>query len=391
MKQILSKEMGAACIVAGTAIGAGMLGLPMVVGGLGITMGIGLLILLWILASFSALLLLEINLKVAPGENFNNMAKKVLGTGGQFVATGSMVFLLYALLVAYLTGTGDLISRMAGGVGMEVTQQSGTVYFAIIGMLIIYLGTNIVVRVNQLLFYAMLVAMGVALFSLTPHVQVGNLFVGGPDSTLIVMSLPVLFTSFGFQTCIPSIVRYLGVGTKRLRPVVLVGSTLPLLCYIFWLIVSLGCTSAADLGSMHGSVKLLVSALAGGSSFLGSVLSAFAALALLTSFLGVALALFDLIAEVFRLGNSHAQRFLNVVIVLGPPLIAGLLAPGKFIQALSHAGAALAILAIFLPCAMAWKIRRNGLRANSYQVCGGTAALVLASVFGVIIVTANYF
>lgn len=383
-------KIGATCIVAGTAIGAGMLGLPMAIGKLGFMVGTIVMVVVWALAVYSALLLLEVNLKIGAGENFNNMARKVLGRGGQVVATGSMVFLHYALLVAYLTGVGELISRSAGSVGLGISAGSGTLYFAILGGLVILWGTHLIVRVNQLLFFVMIAAMVAVLASLAPGVEVQNLSIGLRDNGLILASLPVLFTSFGFHASIPSIIRYLKAPAKELRTVTLIGSFIPFACYLLWLLVAVGGTGLEQLEAMK-SVDVLVSTLAGGSGALSSILSTFAALALLTSFFGVSLALFDLLAEVFKLNNSMLHRAMTALMVFLPPVVAALLCPGRFIQALAHAGAALAILAIFLPCAMAWKLRRGEKPlASSYQVFGGTPALVLASLFGLIIVTASY-
>lgn len=390
MKQTTSKEIGAICIVAGTAIGAGMLGLPMAIGKLGFVNGTIVMTLVWALAMYSALLLLEVNLKVGVGENFNNMARKVLGRGGQVVATGSMVFLLYALLVAYLTGVGELIARTVGTIGLDFSASTGTFSFTLIGAFIIFLGTNIIVRVNQAFFFVMVAAMLAVFASLVPGVEVQNLTGGSSESGLILASLPVLFTSFGFQTGIPSIANYLDASAKRLKLVTVIGSSLPFVCYLIWIFVALGGTSIEQLQTMSG-VDALVGTLSGGSSAMNSILSIFAALALLTSFFGVSLALFDLLAEVFKMNNSMLHRGLTSVMVFAPPMTAALLCPGRFIQALAHAGAALAILAIFLPCAMAWKLRHSDKPVpNEYQVFGGTPALVLASLFGLIIVTASY-
>lgn len=390
MNASTSRQIGAISVVAGTAIGAGMLGLPMVIGKLGFTTAIGVMVAVWLLAVYSAFLLLEVNLKVGPGENFNNMAKKVLGPGGQIVATGSMMFLQYALLVAYLTGVGELIARTAASVDLALTPQAGAIYFSIFGAFIVFLGTNIIVRVNQFLFFVMIAAMLTALFSLAPQVEVQNLTGGNPDSALIFASIPVLFTSFGFHTGIPSVIRYLDVPVRKLRLVTFVGSSLPFVCYLFWVYVSIGGTSPEKMVAMQ-NVDMLVHTLSNGSSWLNTVVSSFASLALLTSFLGVSLALFDLQAEVFKLSDSFKHRALTTLIVFVPPLVASSLCPGRFIQALAHAGAALAILAIFLPCLMVWKLRRAKVkRPVDYQVPGGTPALIAAFVFGLVIVSASY-
>lgn len=61
-----SKAFSAGCIVAGSTIGAGMLGLPMAVGNLGFTMSCVLLVFMWALALYSGLLLVEVDMQVGP-------------------------------------------------------------------------------------------------------------------------------------------------------------------------------------------------------------------------------------------------------------------------------------------------------------------------------------
>jgi tyrosine-specific transport protein len=385
-----SREIGAISVVAGTAIGAGMLGLPMVIGKLGFIPATVIMLVIWGLAVYSALLLLEVNLRIGAGKNFNDMAHTVLGRGGQIVATGSMIFLQFALLVAYLTGFGELIAQTMTTQGLELSAQSGALYFAVAAYVIVFIGTQMIVRVNQLLFFAMIAAMVTALFSLVPGVDVGNLQSGSVEQGIIVASLPVLFTSFGFHASIPSIIKYLDAPVRKLRLVTVVGSALPLVCYLFWIFVSIGGTTPESLHAMS-SVDSLVATLAAGSGWLQTILSAFASLALLTSFFGVALAMYDLLAEVCKMRETVLHRAITTMMVFLPPLVAALLCPGRFIQALAHAGAALAILAIFLPCAMAWKLRhQDKAQMRVYQVPGGTPALVLAVLFGLVIVTANY-
>ena len=75
--------------------------------------------------------------------------------------------------------------------------------------------------------------------------------------------------------------------------------------------------------------------------------------------------------------------------VFVPPLVASLIAPDSFIGALAHAGAALTIIAILIPCVMAWKMRAAG-KCTAYRVMGGRPAIVASFLCGVAIITASY-
>lgn len=378
-----SKNYGAIAIVAGTSIGAGMLGLPMTIGSLGFWAGVTVLLCMWLVAIYSALLLLEINLEFGKGKNLSYMTRQVLGVPGQLVGTGCVFFLLYSLLVAYLNGVGGIISSAVG-----VAPQAGTIAFAVVSAVLLWSGTHRVVWANKILLSAMLVAMIVSFFVLNGQLNLDNLQLGTPSVKGMFLTLPVFVTSFGYHTCLPSVVSYVGEDKKSLIRIVLIGSTIPTVCYFFWILLALGSTTPENLAGMHG-VEALVAAISGGSSLAWTIISLFAALALVTSFFGVALGLFDLVAETFKRSDSSGGRAQTIILVFLPPLIASLLVPDNFIKALSHAGAALTVIAVLLPCVMAWKMRAAG-RNNQYRAVGGRPALLLGFLCGICIITANY-
>lgn len=378
-----SKNIGAISIVAGTAIGAGMLGLPMVIGSLGFVTGCLVLFVMWALAVYSGLMLIEVNLEFGPGVNFNYMTHRILGRPGQIVATGSVFFLAYCLLVAYMTGMGGLISSV-----IPVDPRIGSGAFAVISAIIFYIGTNALVSANKTLFAVMLGTMVLSFGFLGGELNLQNLALGSPTTKGFMIALPVLFTSFGFHASIPSVVSYVGESKKSLVKILVIGSTIPGLCYVAWLMLSLGNASPEQLAGL-ANVDALVALISGNNLLVKRIVSIFAVLALVTSFFGVSLGLFDLVAETFKRGNDRASRAGTSMLVFLPPLIASVMAPDGFIRALSHAGSALAIIAIFLPCIMVLKLRSFG-KSQEFRAIGGTPAVLASFVFGLVIVVANY-
>ncbi|WP_027362005.1 aromatic amino acid transport family protein [Halodesulfovibrio aestuarii] len=378
-----SKNIGAISIVAGTAIGAGMLGLPMVIGSLGFVTGCLAMLVMWALAIFSGLMLIEINLELGSGVNFNHMTREILGRPGQIIATGSVFFLAYCLLVAYMTGMGGIISN-----ALTIDARIGSAAFAIISAIIFFIGTNALVSANKILFVIMLSAMVASFTCLGGHISLQNLNMGTPTPKGLLLALPVLFTSFGFHASIPSVVSFVGENKKSLVTILVIGSSIPGLCYVTWLMLSLGSATPAQLAGM-ANVDALISLISNGSTWLGRIVSVFAVLALITSFFGVSLGLFDLVAETFKRSNDNVSRAGTSALVFLPPLAASVLAPHGFIAALSHAGAALAVIAIFLPCIMVLKMRSEG-KSQQFRAIGGSPAVITSFVFGLVIIAANY-
>src|SRR5437879_6258710 len=107
--QMNSKTLGSILIVAGTAIGAGMLATPIITAAAGFSYAALLMILLWGIMCISALLVTEATLAFPAGYNgFITMAHATLGRSGQALCWLAFLGLLYALSAAYISGGGSL-------------------------------------------------------------------------------------------------------------------------------------------------------------------------------------------------------------------------------------------------------------------------------------------
>jgi len=106
-------------IVAGTTIGAGMLALPIASAGLGFTTALSLILLTWVLMTYTALLMLELHQYADRDATLNTLAKSWLGKRGQWVANFSVMFLFYALCAAYIAGGGaQLQEKLNNGLSL---------------------------------------------------------------------------------------------------------------------------------------------------------------------------------------------------------------------------------------------------------------------------------
>ncbi|QIL86853.1 amino acid permease (plasmid) [Vibrio sp. HDW18] len=385
-----SKLLGSTLIIAGTTIGAGMLALPLASAGIGFTTSLIIMLGLWMLMAFTALLMVEIHQYAEQDATLHTLAKQILGDKGKWVATFAMLFLFYSLCAAYIAGGGaQFTQRIAHFSGVTVASSSGTLLFTILVALVVTIGTSTVDRVNRVLFAGKMIAMIAVLFFLAPNVSHTYLLSMPIEQGLIVAAIPVIFTSFGFHGSIPAIVNYLDGDTPALRKAILLGSAIPLVIYIFWQIVTLGVVSQSTLLDNMGLTALIgVLATTVNQSHLGNLIGVFADLALLTSFLGVSLGLFEFMGDSLRSKQGKINRPLTSIITFLPPLVFALFYPQGFIMALGYAAIALAILAIFLPLAMVIKVRQQA-SSTHYQVNGGNAALLITGSVGVLIIGAQ--
>lgn len=383
-----SKVLGSTLIIAGTTIGAGMLALPIASAGLGFFTSLAIMVAMWALMAYTALLMLELHQHADYDATLHTLAKQFLGNKGKWVATFAMLFLFYSLCAAYIAGGGGQFNaKLHDWFSLDVSNGVGTLIFTVIIAAIVTFGTSSVDRVNRVLFTCKLIAMAIMLFFLTPNIELAHLVNMPIEKGLIVAAIPVIFTSFGFHGSIPAVVRYLELDMKALKKVMVFGSLLPLIVYILWQLATLGVVDQATL-SQAGDVTSLVSTLSVviHNSMISQVVSIFADLALITSFLGVSLGLFEFLGDSLNKNKKQGGRVLIALVTFVPPLGFALFYPQGFIMALGFAAIALAILAILLPVTMVAVSRKLHQDKQGFTVTGGKPALIVTFLIGLVIV-----
>ncbi|MBB1269045.1 aromatic amino acid transport family protein [Shewanella sp. SR44-3] len=391
------KILGSIAIVAGTAIGAGMLALPLATAALGVIPTVLLLLVIWGVSAYTSLLMLEINLKSGVGDNVHVITGKTLGKTGQLIQGASFLSLLFALTAAYLTGGSSLLVLKAQAFfDVVLDKQLAVLLFTVFLGGFAAFGVAWIDKASRLLFSLMVALLILVVMFLLPDVEMGTLVSGGASlmSTgagmdVWMAAIPVVFTSFGFHVCIATLVGYLEGEAKTLRKVLLIGSTLPLVCYFLWLTVTLGTLGGETINGFNGSLGALVSALqaVAESELVSKCIGLFADLALITSFLGVTMSLFDFVAELTRAKSNVLGRLQTWLITFVPPLLCALYYPDGFVKVLGFAAIPLVFMIIFLPIAMALGQRKQ--QQGGYEVSGGTFALMLTGLVGLMIVLAQ--
>lgn len=380
------KLVGSSLIVAGTALGAGMLAIPMVLAQFGLLWGTLLMLFIWAGTTYAALLLLEASCKVGGGFSMNAIARETLGKGGQLVTNGLLYALLVCLLMAYIIGAGDLVQKVTASVGIPASTVSSQVGFTLLVGIIVSAGTGVVDKLNRVLFIGMIIALVFTLFALMPSVTFEGLDeVVSNDKVALIKTSSVLFTSFGFMVVIPSLVTYNKEATKtQLRNMIIVGSTIPLVCYLLWLLAVVGNLPPHEL-VQYSNVTELITVLGQKYYGLEFILSMFTGLALLTSFLGVAMALYDQNADLLQ--ASKPVVFVTTFVL---PLLGAVFAPEHFLAILSYAGIILVFLAVFVPLSMTMKVRRVPVEDNTiYEAGGGVVGISMMFLFGCFLLVAQ--
>ena len=386
-----NRTLGSILLVAGTTIGAGMLAMPLVGAGVGFSVTLLLLLLLWLLMCYTALLLLEAYQHQPADTGLGTLARHYLGVPGQWLTSFSMLFLMYALTAAYISGAGELLtSSLSRLYAQALPAWAGTLLFTLVAGGIVCIGTHSIDLLNRILFSAKILFLILVLALMVPHIEKNNLTSLPVENGVVLAAIPVMFTAFGFHGSIPSVIRYMGGNIHRLRWVFIIGSAIPLLAYILWQLSALGSIPTATFASIiatHTGLNGLLQAVSHmlSSHYVEQIVQLFAALALATSFFGVSLGLFDYLADLLKRTNTTQGRLQTGLITFLPPLFFALFYPQGFVMVLGFAAVALAVLALFLPALLALQTRK--IHQRRYQVWGGKPALILVLICGILVIT----
>lgn len=393
----MNKTLGSTLIVATTMIGAGMLAMPLTSAGLGLSLTVLLLLALWALLTFTALLFAEAYQTARADTGIGTLVAQFYGRPGQLLATVVLLVFLYALLSAYVTGGGDIFASFLPRTGSEeTTSRLAMGLFTLVFGTFVVVGTQSVDGINRLLSLIMLAAFIVVLALIVPNISLDHLLALPIDQALLISAAPVFFTAFGFHGSIPSLNRYLGGDVRALRLAIIVGSAITLLVYIIWQLAMHGIIGQTDFikllrdePTLQGLIRTTRETT--GSALIASTLQIFAAIALITSFLGVSLGLFECIEDILKTDSGPApHRLLTGVLTFLPPVLFAWFYPEGFILALRYAGQMFAFYAVVLPVVLILRVRQQHPNL-AYRVMGGRPLLYLALLLGIIICLIPFF
>jgi tyrosine-specific transport protein len=380
-----SRFIGGILLIVGTSIGGGMLALPVANAATGFWQSSLFLLLCWAIMTLGALFILEASLYLPPGKHMVSMAASTLGIPGMVIAWLSYIFLLYTLLAAYISGGADVFGNLFSRIGIPINEWQASILFTMLFGLVVYSGIRRVDLLNRGLMFGKLAAYLILVVLITPHIDFTH-FQGG-HFQYIAGTVMILITSFGFAIIVPNLRDYFNDDIRTLKQVVLIGSLVPLLCYLAWDAVIMGGLSSSG---EHGLIALMhdkhpTSTLATTLSdtvkntFISSLFNFFTSICMLTAFLGVSLCLLSFLADGLNLTKQGKQGLALFLLTFIPPLLIVIYYPAIYLRALSYAGIFCVILLLLLPALMTLYGRKKF--SSCYQVPGGKSAqwLVISS------------
>lgn len=382
--------LGGILLISGSCIGAGMLGLPIQTGLSGFLPSMISFLIVWSFMTLSGFMLLEANSWHPKDTNILTMISHSLGKSGRYICWFFYLFLFYALLVAYMAASGNILSHFLTTYFQHSFEPYQlTVFFVLLFGILIYRGTRVVDHANRFLMFFKIGAFVLILFLGTKFISIENLSYKNPSKTFV--SIPILITAFGFHNMIPSLYSYMKGNVKRVKKSIIGGSIMSLAVYLLWQTLVLGIIPVADLQSALNSGKEAseMISLTIKNPSVGIVAQILGFFAILTSFLAQALSLSHFLIDGLELKKSHSSHFGACVLTLLPPLVLAIFYPDVFYAALNFAGGICTVVLFgIIPCFMIWKGRyEKNITTGAATVPGGKALVIAVLIFSISIFT----
>lgn len=382
---------GAMLLISGCCIGAGMLGLPMMSAEAGFVPSLAMFLVSWLFMMTTALLLLEVNLWFFDEVSLISMAGRTLGTAGKAASWILFTFLFYAIGVAYISGSGELlVSFVNECFATALPNWAGSVAVSLLFGGFVYLGTKAVDLFNRMLMVGLVVTYVLLVSFGAPYVEAANF--AQHDWLAAPRVLPILLISFGFHNMIPSLKTYLQGDAARLRRAVVLGSALPLAVYIVWEwlilgLIPMGGSEGLQALASEGEMATYALKMAAGTLWIVNVAQYFAFFAILTSFLGNSLSFVDFLADGLRVKKDKLGTVVLCALVIAPPLLLSAVYTNLFLTALNYAGAFGAVTLFgVIPALMVWSGRYRQNIQGQRMVPGGKSALVAVILFALAVI-----
>ncbi len=350
---MMNKKYGSILLIAGTAIGAVTLALPISMSELGFFGTIILYSICWLFMYWSGLILCEVCLTQPSGTSFVTLAEQTMGHYGRQLSWCSYGLLLITLLMAYFNGLSTLINFNNIFFDQNIV---GTSLVALMVWLILVMGTEFIDALNRLMIYVLSIVILIMLLMLSVRMQWSNWLVAPINFHEMAYLLPLVVTGFGFQVVIPSIRGYLDKEKSSMSHVILVGSLLPLGLYVVW---TTGLLTGLDHAEVFEIINHQDDALALNvllhDIMNKALVNTFVFAAIVSSLLGVSLSLADFLSDAFKQQLNWKISGLTVFV---PWLFVNLI-PAAFVEILRFGGLFVAVLNIFIPCVMLLILRKN--------------------------------
>lgn len=311
-------------VMVGTAIGAGIFGLPFVVSKAGFFPSMLLLVLIGVLTLVSNLMYGEITLRTKDKCRLVGYSEKYLGYWGKQIAALTSFSSFYASLLVYMILGGVFLHAMFSPIfGGDVFLYSILVFT--FSSIAIYLNLNLFSLIESWMTAIMIVVVFIIIFRSLPAVDTGNFLFADPH--YFFLPFGAMLFSLSAMSSIPELEHIIKKRKGRIKDVIISSTVFYTAIYILFIVAVLGVTGNQTTEESFAGLSM---AIGDGVVLLGFILGF---LAITTSYLMTGISLKEIFW--YDYGISEKKAWLLTCSI---PLFIFLLGLRDFIQIITFAG-----------------------------------------------------
>lgn len=373
-----------AAVVASTAVGVGMMSLPIVSLGMWFFLSLFVLLTTAIYVIAAGSLLLEVNMRYPIGTGIHTMVHDLLGTRHALLCDFTMIFNGFILLYAYITVGTEAVQFYANQLAsFELNRYSAGILFAGVFGAIFYSAPLMISRFLGLFVFVMALSFIYIVYHLSSTVEIEYITLPSVENSyslkllpFTLVALPFFMAAMGFQQVIPMLRELYSNKPKRVMKSIILGIVFVSCIYGIWLFVIMANQPREEMilsvTSGKDNIETVVKTISQNES-VKSLMFFFVQIAVLTSFIGVAKGLLDYLTDFASNRYGFSPRY-SKLLVLIVPLLLSLAFPYGFLVAIGFAGLAGAVWSGVYPALMALVVRERSsetLPKQSYRAFGG--------------------
>lgn len=354
----MAKFSNSVLLIAGTAIGSGLISLPISAAKLGLSWTLVMTLIAFFIAYKTSCITIDLMKHQHDSMTIVELSHKISGRKAQIISMFSLYILSLSLLCVYFSGLNSILDQFL--------MCDTTLICLLLLTLCFIFKSNVFNTINSFMVFILLVLIAFIIFA-TLFSPSNIFFHIKLNYSSILMFCPIIFTSFGVQNVCPFIVKQMGIeNTKEIKKTFLIGTSIPAIIYVLWVFIILNRVYKFDANlynqmlTSNIDVGILINSLCKSAKVTTIVilLKFITIFAIVTSAIGIGIGLISSLGEIFK--NKY-KTVINILIVVIPALLIKLI-PNAFMNILSFGGMIATIFVIFMPIYLNSKIKHPALK-----------------------------
>lgn len=358
----MKKLFLSAFLVAGAAIGGGVLSLPMLAAGPGLINTLIFISLTFIMAYWMANISIDIYARYDNHDvNAATLAVDYFGKKGYIITTILNVLSMGSLAAAYVNAGGDLLVKTVLPVfHISMQPEIGMLLFFIFFMPAFIVGLGLISRLNGIIFTIKFLCLisGILLGITLINTQIFELIPSGVK--YLGAGASTMFCIWMMHMVLPLVLKINDWNPKAAKKAVLIGMVIPALAYVGWMLLIFSLVSRQEFLQLDTIGDVMHFALNKPSvpKTISTLVGVFASITVLTAFFSIGFALVAFVMDALKWKNTAKNRLISTLLSFIIPVVIAVMFPKAFVIIYQQSNM-FQIAAALIPIAVAYKYNKT--------------------------------